>query len=67
MQGLGHRAKEVVMNLDEAVAVSRRAGLHLEGLTGDHGGMIGALPTSSKVRKLRQFGAATVMRCRLNQ
>ena len=50
------RAKGVVLDLDEAVAVARPAGLHLECLTGDHGGMIGALPTSSKVQELRQFG-----------
>lgn len=39
----GRRAKEVVLKLADAVEVGQRAGLHLEGLTGDHGGMIGAL------------------------
>jgi hypothetical protein len=39
----GRRAKEVVLQLEDAVEVGQRAGLHLEGLTGDHGGMIGAL------------------------
>jgi hypothetical protein len=39
----GRRAKEVVLTLADAVEVGQRAGLHLEGLTGDHGGMIGAL------------------------
>jgi hypothetical protein len=32
-----------VLQLEDAVEVGQRAGLHLEGLTGDHGGMIGAL------------------------
>lgn len=39
----GQRAKEVVLALADAVDVGSRAGVYLEGLTGDHGGMIGAL------------------------
>jgi len=39
----GVRAQQVVLNKGEAVSVAADAGVHLEGLTGDHGGMIGAL------------------------
>jgi hypothetical protein len=39
----GRQAKERVLTRAEAVAAARRAGVFLEGLTGDHGGMIGAL------------------------
>ena len=39
----GRKAKEVVLTLADAVEMGRRAGVYLEGLTGDHGGMIGAL------------------------
>jgi len=43
VQAFGRSAKEIVLQLADAVAAGRRAGVYLEGLTGDHGGMIGAL------------------------
>jgi len=43
VQSFGVRAKQVVLNKKEAEAVAADAGVYLEGLTGDHGGMIGAL------------------------
>ena len=39
----GLAAKSAVISRDRATALAQRAGLHLEGLTGDHGGVIGAL------------------------
>ncbi len=42
-QSYGYRAKQAVIELGEAVALAQRLGVHLEGLTGDHMGMIGAL------------------------
>ncbi|WP_405225885.1 hypothetical protein [Lentisalinibacter sediminis] len=43
VQTFGRLAKERVLDQDEAVAVARRAEVFLQGLTGDHGGIIGAL------------------------
>jgi hypothetical protein len=43
VQAFGVRAQQVVLTKDEAATVAVDAGVHLEGLTGDHGGMIGAL------------------------
>lgn len=43
IQAFGRRAKEVVLTRDDAVDCARRTSVYLEGLTGDHGGMIGAL------------------------
>jgi len=43
VQSFGVRAKQVVLDQDEAQTVAGSAGVHLEGLTGDHGGIIGAL------------------------
>lgn len=43
VQAFGKRAKQVVLERKDAEYVARRAEVHLEGLTGDHGGMIGAL------------------------
>ncbi|MEJ2272972.1 MAG: hypothetical protein P8Y01_00100 [Woeseiaceae bacterium] len=43
VQTFGRDAKEVVLDQQQAESVARRAGVHLEGLTGDHGGIIGAL------------------------
>jgi hypothetical protein len=43
VQGFGVRAKQEVLVRTEAEDVAREAGVFLEGLTGDHGGMIGAL------------------------
>lgn len=39
----GRSAKQVVLELGQASDLAGRHGLHLEGVTGDHGGMIGAL------------------------
>jgi hypothetical protein len=39
----GRSAKQVVLNREAARELAARAGLHLEGVTGDHMGMIGAL------------------------
>jgi len=39
----GRRAKVRVLTAQQAVDVAKDRGLHLEGLTGDHGGVIGAL------------------------
>lgn len=43
LQGFGQRAKEEVLTQTEARTLSQELKLHLEGLTGDHGGIIGAL------------------------
>ena len=43
VHAFGRSAKEVVLRLQDAVSAAQRANLYLEGLTGDHGGMIGAL------------------------
>lgn len=43
VQAFGVRAKREVLVRSEAEEVARDAGVFLEGLTGDHGGMIGAL------------------------
>jgi hypothetical protein len=40
--GIGARAKVEVMRRDPVIEAARQAGAHLEGLTGDHGGIIGA-------------------------
>lgn len=39
----GQNAQHTVLNQDQARSLARRAEVHLEGLTGDHGGIIGAL------------------------
>ncbi|MDH5277317.1 MAG: hypothetical protein OEW88_12915 [Gammaproteobacteria bacterium] len=39
----GRSAKQVVLTREEARELAARVGLHLEGVTGDHMGMIGAL------------------------
>jgi hypothetical protein len=39
----GRAAKSTVVSRDQALGLGHRAGLHLEGLTGNHGGVIGAL------------------------
>ncbi|MGC9356408.1 MAG: ABC transporter substrate-binding protein [Anaerolineae bacterium] len=39
----GQSAKETVLQRDGALALAREAGIFLQGLTGDHGGVIGAL------------------------
>src|SRR5262249_51531027 len=41
--GFGERAKCEVLTKLEAMALAARAGFRLEGATGDHGGIIGAL------------------------
>lgn len=43
VQTFGRLAKEQVLDQDNALTVARRAQVFLEGLTGDHGGIIGAL------------------------
>lgn len=43
VQTFGKQAKEIVLTFGEAVEVANTAGLLLEGLTGDGGGIIGAL------------------------
>ena len=43
VQAFGVRAKQEVLRREEAEDVARNAGVFLVGLTGDHGGMIGAL------------------------
>lgn len=43
VQTYARAAKERVLSQDDAVAVARQAEVFLEGLTGDHGGIIGAL------------------------
>jgi hypothetical protein len=43
VQAFGRKAQEEVLRLDEAEALAAGAGIHLEGLTGNHGGKIGAL------------------------
>lgn len=43
VQAFGVRAKQVILVRSEAEALARETGVFLEGLTGDHGGMIGAL------------------------
>lgn len=39
----GRRAKDTVLTKADARALAERAGLHLEGVTGDHGGIIGSI------------------------
>ena len=39
----GYSAKQQVLRQDDARQMAERAGVYLEGLTGDHGGIIGAL------------------------
>jgi hypothetical protein len=39
----GHEAKRVVLTLEDAKALAASSGIYLEGFTGTHGGMIGAL------------------------
>ena len=41
--GFGERSKGEVLTKQEAMALAARAGFRLEGVTGDHGGIIGAL------------------------
>jgi hypothetical protein len=43
VQAFGVRAKQVILVRAEAETLARDTGVYLEGLTGDHGGMIGAL------------------------
>lgn len=43
IQSFGALAKREILTLDQAIATARDHAIHLEGLTGDHGGMIGAL------------------------
>jgi hypothetical protein len=42
VQAFGVRAKQVILVRAEAETLARDTGVYLEGLTGDHGGMIGA-------------------------
>ena len=53
MLSWGARAKTEVLTLDGAHAVAAEAGIHIAGLTGDHGGVIGALAAVG----LRRSGA----------
>jgi hypothetical protein len=43
VEDFGRRAKEEILTLDMAKALAASASILLEGLTGDHGGMIGSL------------------------
>ena len=43
VEDFGRRAKEEILTLDMATSLAARASILLEGLTGDHGGMIGSL------------------------
>lgn len=43
IQSFGALAKREILTLDQASTIARDNAIHLEGLTGDHGGMIGAL------------------------
>jgi hypothetical protein len=43
LESYGRRAKAEILTREEAVALAAPRAVHLEGLTGDHGGMIGAL------------------------
>lgn len=43
VEGFGFKAKKEILTQDQARDLARREGLFLEGLTGDHGGVIGAL------------------------
>ncbi len=43
VQAYGALAKREILTLDDASSTAKTHALHLEGLTGDHGGMIGAL------------------------
>lgn len=43
LQAFGNRAKREVVDRGAAQELAERAGIHLEGLTGDFGGVIGAL------------------------
>lgn len=53
LQAFGRRAQKEVLSRDEAEDLAGREGAYLEGLTGDHGGMIGALAAVG----LRAWGA----------
>lgn len=43
IQHFGQRAKQDVLTLTDALALAQQTGIVLEGLTGDHGGVIGSL------------------------
>jgi hypothetical protein len=43
IQQFGQRAKQEVLTMTEALTLAQQVGITLEGLTGDHGGVIGAL------------------------
>jgi len=43
IEEFGRRAKTEILNLDMALAFKDKGLIHFEGLTGDHGGMIGSL------------------------
>lgn len=43
VEDFGFKAKKEILTQDQARDLARREGLFLEGLTGDHGGVIGAL------------------------
>jgi hypothetical protein len=43
VERFGFKAKQEILTQNEARDLARREALHLEGLTGDHGGVIGAL------------------------
>lgn len=43
IQHFGQRAKQDVLTMAEALALAQHSGIVLEGLTGDHGGVIGSL------------------------
>lgn len=43
LQGFGKRAQQEVLERSQAEGLAQREGIYLEGLTGDHGGVIGAL------------------------
>lgn len=53
LQAFGKRAQREVLNRHEAEELAQRENIYLEGLTGDHGGMIGALAAVG----LRAWGA----------
>jgi len=53
LQSFGKRAQREVLQRQEAEATAEREGVYLEGLTGDHGGVIGALAAVG----LRAWGA----------
>ncbi len=51
----GRSAKETVLTKADARALAERTGLHLEGVTGDHGGIIGSI-ASVGLRRTGQDG-----------